>query len=207
MNHLVVIGDLIQSRRSTNRQLLQTQLKTVLAQINAQVPLLSPYTLTLGDEFQAVLTSADGVFHQLTTILQAIHPIKARFALGVGEITTPINPTQALAMDGPAFYGAREGIDQLKKNGELFALINQQSPLPTQALINPTLDLLSHQIKKWKANRLEIFNRLNSGQDIKTIAKSLAISDKAVYKNISEGAIETVMDSMTAIEQQINTQL
>jgi hypothetical protein len=74
--------------------------------------LISPYTITLGDEFQAVLKNARHLFGDIITILYVIYPTKIRFSIGIGDIQTPVNPNQAIGMDGTAFYNARTGIDK-----------------------------------------------------------------------------------------------
>ena len=42
--------------------------------------------------------------------------MKLRFGIGVGEISTVINPEMALGADGPGYYNARKAIEDLKYN-------------------------------------------------------------------------------------------
>ncbi|RRQ21308.1 SatD family protein [Thiohalobacter thiocyanaticus] len=206
MSYLVLIGDLIASRESTHRQALQHRLKAVLKRLNQQTPALaSPYTLTLGDEFQAVFTRADTVFDDMVQILAALHPDQARFALGLGEITTDLNPDQALGMDGPAFYRARDGIEKLKDSGDLFTL--EGLPDTWADLAGGTLSLLSNRVEKWEANRLAILHGLLMDTPVKDIARELGISEQAVYKNINNGGLKAVMQVLSALAQLLNDYL
>ena len=47
-------------------------------------------------------------------IQRELYPVKLRFGIGIGEISTEINQKAAIGADGPAFYAAREIINFLK---------------------------------------------------------------------------------------------
>jgi len=203
MTPLVLIGDLVASRRSSLRQQLQEQLKGALDDLNQdRNGLTSPYTITLGDEFQVVYDQADRVFADCLSIAAAIYPVRMRFSLSLGDISTELNPDQALGMDGPAFYQARDGIDQLKRSGELFTLAGLSEA--EQPLATGGLGLFSHQLNKWNANRLHILNRLLLGWRVERIAEELNISEQAVYKNINSGGLHAVIRLLTALTQTLN---
>jgi hypothetical protein len=57
--------------------------------------LVSPGTLTLGDEFQVLLRRASGRLLDLLRISADLYPEQMRFALALGEIDTAINPPAA----------------------------------------------------------------------------------------------------------------
>ncbi|MES9991811.1 MAG: SatD family protein [Candidatus Thiodiazotropha sp.] len=203
MSYLVLIGDLVASRQSTDRKGLQNRLEALLKLLNerASKP-LSPYTLTLGDEFQVVFNRADRVFVDMVQIMEALHPDRVRFSLGLGNIATELNPYQAVGMDGPAFYRARDGINRLKESGELFhldGLAENCAPLA-----EGTLRLLSQRFKKWEANRLAILHGLLVGNSVKAIAKNLSVSEQAVYKNIRSGGLEAVIQVLSALAELLN---
>jgi len=152
--YLAVIGDIISSREVEERHALQAALEEAFQALNdpgesASGPpdpsaeaLLSPFTLTLGDEFQAVYKNADRVIRDSLYILEAAHPHQVRFSYGVGTMDTDINTDQAIGMDGPAFHRARDGIEALKEEKEdyLFSLSGISDPL-NAALYNQTLRL------------------------------------------------------------------
>ena len=111
MKVIVVIADLVASRHVPQRTVFQRKLARVLAKASREAEALaSPFTLTLGDEFQAVYRGANTLFADVCGLMAEIHPVRARFALGVGELTTRINPEQALGMDGPVFHQARAAL-------------------------------------------------------------------------------------------------
>lgn len=184
MKHLVLIGDIVASRHASDRAELQRRLKSVLHATNRrrQALLTSPLTVTLGDEFQAVYRRAESVFADAFSILHALAPVRVRFALAVGEIATPLNRTQALGMDGPAFHEARELLTRLKTSGRFFALAG---PRPeTTRLANPVLAVLSGQVEGWRETRLRLLAELLDGASSSALAKTAKITPRAVNKNI-----------------------
>ncbi len=206
MNVIALIGDISESRKVKNRDELQRKLRAALEEVNRDNPaLLSPFTITLGDEFQAVYRNADRLFRDLWTILLKIFPQKVRFSLGMGILTTEINPRQAIGMDGPAFYHARSGIQELKKSGYLFRIVGDG--IPHLNLLNQTLNLISHQSSNWSKNRLKILIGLLEGKNASALAQELSISRVAVYKNINAGALEVIRELGSEISEILNRRL
>lgn len=192
MQVIAVIADLVGSRKVPQRQLFQKKLNKVLQRISREAShLASPYTLTLGDEFQAVYRNADSIFSDVVTLMAEIHPVRARFAFGVGELTTRINPEQALGMDGPAFHQARDALTTLKQDGRLWRIAGADAP--AWALATHVLNLLSHQVEGWSRNRLLILAGLLKEQPVREIEAGLQISRVAVYKNIRAAALDDVV--------------
>jgi hypothetical protein len=188
---ICVVADLVASRRIENREAFQAALTGALNTINAnRTDLLSPYTITLGDEFQAVYKCGDRLFIDFSFLQSAIYPTKARFSVGVGSLTTPINPDRAIGMDGPAFHLAREGITELKRVPSLFRVMISDSA-PT-SWINPALDLISHVQANWRKTRLQILYGLLLKANVKAIADQVRLTPAAVYKNIQAGALDTI---------------
>ena len=208
--YLVLIGDIEASKeiQEQKREQLQQKLQAELDRLNeGEGKPVSPYTITLGDEFQAVFEKADTVFLHLFAILAALHPVRVRFSLGLGDIDTAINDEQAIGMDGPAFHCAREGIETLKESGHLFHLNVEKEHDVVIDVINNSLQLLSHEIQSWQKNRLSILCLLKQGYDYKSITEELDISKPAFYKNREAGALEVISELMDHISELLNEQL
>ncbi|WP_455210237.1 SatD family protein [Kaarinaea lacus] len=203
MLKIVLIGDIIASRKIKDRSSVQKQLKATVRQLNRKNPnLLSPYTITLGDEFQAVFNNANQMFDDIMCIISALYPERARFSIGIGTIDTPINKQQAIGMDGQAFYLARKGIEQLKGTDYLFitnGLVENQHDI-----VNHSLSLVSHHISKWKQSRLNVFRLLQQGLSVADMTKKLDLTDKAIYKTIDQGELKVVNRLLLDVEKIIN---
>jgi hypothetical protein len=193
------VGDLVASRKIVERSAVQERLRACLKQLNSKKRegLVSPYTITLGDEFQAVFSAPDRIFRDALTVLIALYPVSVRFSCALGEISTAINTKQAIGMDGPAFHEARATIDRLKKRKSLFAIASPDGSGVT--LINQSLALVSHTIGKWPRSRLEILRGFSENRNVKQMARDLRVTDKAVYKSIDAGAIRTIVPLLEEI--------
>ncbi len=205
MKYLVLIGDIVASRQLAARAQFQRRMKTALQGVNSRrKSLASPYTLTLGDEFQAVYRDADAVFPDVLALLAEIAPVQARFALAVGEIVTPINPAQSIGMDGPAFHRARALLERLKGERRLFGVDGGTEAWPLPAA---TLAVLSGQVEGWRATRLELFARMLAGESVAELAKHTGITVRAVNKNIYAADLDAWKRILDEITRLLNTEL
>jgi hypothetical protein len=204
MRAVCIIGDIVASRHIRNRAVIQRRLETALRLLNRhkRSNLVSPYTVTLGDEFQAVYSHSEKIFTDLWYLLYILYPIRTRFSIGCGPLRTSINRKRALGMDGPAFYAAREGIESLKDSDGLFR-VESKSAKSLPSFVNLSLDLIAHLSSNWKRNRLFIFHRILVGDSVKAIARRSSLTATAVYKNIQVGGLTTVAATCREIEAAI----
>ncbi len=212
---VVLIGDIIGSRmlNEAEREEAQMKLLEVFNQIdNEENPVLSPHTITLGDEFQAVYSGMSTVMDDCWKILAALHPVSVRFSISIGRIVTPINKSQAIGMDGPAFHEARDGIEELKKTDRLFiakmrCAEEAEQSLHVLSLINSSLKMLSKEMLSWKKIRYQILVKINDGWPVKEIAKEVNISETAVYKNRDDGDLALIIELKNNINALLSIEL
>lgn len=119
-SYFAIIGDIIASRREEKRDAVQKKLEAVLNRINEEFSdcIAANFLITLGDEFQGLLFDAAEVdpLRIALMILDQMHPVRIRIAIGRGTMSTDINRMQALGADGEAFHRARNGIEQIRAN-------------------------------------------------------------------------------------------
>ncbi|MDZ7670107.1 MAG: SatD family protein [Gammaproteobacteria bacterium] len=200
---LVLIGDLVASRETPDRQSVQDRLRAALDERNTdRTGIASPYTITLGDEFQAVLENGERAFKDAVSIQAAVHPVLVRFSIAIGELSTKLNPHQAIGMDGPAFHQARAGIEDMRQSYSLFRL--QGLPSDLSDIVAPSLNLVSHEFGKWQSRRFDILAAIQRRERIADIARCLNVSEQAVYKNISEGRLRDVSELFEALGRSVN---
>ncbi|MGH2066798.1 SatD family protein, partial [Aerococcus sp. L_4] len=78
-NYIAIIGDLIDSKKSADRENLQENLLESFATINQKYGdiIASKLTITLGDEFQVLIKPHHQVFQMIDDIQRLIpHPIR-----------------------------------------------------------------------------------------------------------------------------------
>jgi|LGVE01.1.fsa_nt_gb hypothetical protein len=111
-NYFILMGDVVASRRVDARE-LRRHLKSLVASCNSDLKslILSPYTITLGDEFQGIALSlraiAESIFYFEETRVKKKYHFKLHYVGHYGEIQTPINREIAYEMMGPGLTQAR----------------------------------------------------------------------------------------------------
>lgn len=106
------MGDIIKSRKHDATKLRQ-QFTTLLSDCNRDMrtEILSPYTITLGDEFQGIAGSmhafAESIFYLDEARFNNHYDFLMRYVAHYGEIQTPINTEVAYGMMGPGLTKAR----------------------------------------------------------------------------------------------------
>lgn len=110
-----LIGDLVASRRSSNRRDLHTSLRAALAETDRIRPGLRPLWITAGDEFQGVYPALGEALDAALQIRLRLHPVPVRFGLGWGSVTTlddgELERSDAGVQDGPGWWAARAAIE------------------------------------------------------------------------------------------------
>jgi hypothetical protein len=206
MKKIIIIGDIVMSKSLVGRLDIQNKLQKTLNQIDTKKSkMASPYTITLGDEFQSVYDKCDFVFRDIFKIISIIYPVTIRFVISIGDITTKINKKAALGMDGPAFYSARLMVETLKKNKSLFCVYNNETE--HIEIINNYLEILSENVKKWSKLRWSILCSLMENITIEEIARKYKINIRSVYKNIEAGNLINIISFTKHVSSIINQSL
>jgi hypothetical protein len=127
MNALVLMADVVASSRQDAPQ-LQASFQELVSEANLahDKEILSPLTVTLGDEFQGVCASVEGAMRIMFTmeerLVKSAGGFKLRYILVEGEILTEINTGIAYGMMGPALTAAREELLALKSRKERWSI-------------------------------------------------------------------------------------
>lgn len=107
-----VIGDIVGSKRAGDRRELHRAVVAALHTANAELQLIQPFDVTIGDEFQGVLpTVEEAVRASLIIRLQLLPEVDARFGIGWGHFEVFEPNRQPPSQDGPAWWSAREAIE------------------------------------------------------------------------------------------------
>ena len=103
MQYIAMISDVIESKSIKERQHSKDQLNKILKQLNEQyqTTIVSNFTITTSDEFQALLTANVPFLRIMDEILMAFRPYKVRFGFGLGEMMPEINNEISIGADGP----------------------------------------------------------------------------------------------------------
>lgn len=193
--YTVIIGDIVASKKLLNRSEVQKHLQKVLEQINNEYQnmLASKFTITLGDEFQGVLTSGAKLLEIIDKIRFSVDEVTIRFGVGVGDIYTPINYELSIGADGPAYWKAREAINYIHQHND-FKRNNLRIEIDQREsdLINELLGLCGYIESTWLVSQQELIKNivLRYGYDLEikqvVMAKDLQLSTQNLYLRLKK---------------------
>ena len=206
--YLSLIADVIDSKMVQERLDLQKQVEKTLQKMNELFGdyLASRFTLTLGDEFQALLEVDAPVFQIIDTLRLELNPTQLRFGIGLGEIVTAIDPLQSVGADGPAYWNARAAINFVhQKNDYGNTQIYFSSGKENQDFFVNALIASGEAIRSgWRDSQEEIllnllkrsvYSESFSQQDL---AQSLAINPSALSKRLKSSSVRVYLRGRAA---------
>ncbi|MXI85896.1 SatD family protein [Sphaerochaeta halotolerans] len=235
-HYAAIIADIIGSRTLTNRRQVQTKLQMVLQNINnysflgtyeqliqtapfsytfpkpkqsnfIKDSIASSFTITLGDEFQGLLSDCSLAVPIVDYIERHMWPVRIRFGIGIGEIHTEIIKDSPFGMDGPAYHIARDMLMQLKqsekKHKEPYTTIrigiadNEKLSL----MLNMTFSLLSTLKAGWtdkQQKTLHTFMEAGQYNQMQTAAL-LGITQPTVNNALASAQFYTYLHTLAGI--------
>ena len=206
--YLALIADVIDSKMVQERLDLQKQVEKTLQKINELFKdcLASAFTLTLGDEFQALLKVDAPIFQIIDTLRSELKPTQLRFGIGLGEIVTAIDPLQSVGADGPAYWNARGAINFVhQKNDYGNTQIYFSSGKENQDYFVNALIASGEAIRSsWRDSQEEIllnllkrsvYSESFSQQDL---AQSLSINPSALSKRLKSSSVRVYLRGRAA---------
>ena len=208
MQVLVLIADIVESRSIPKRAAYQRKLQEFLETMNARSrqSLLSPYTITVGDEFQAVYRNTRSLFGDIMQTVDHSFPNRIRFSLSYGPISTELNPRAALGMDGPAFSNARSLLNTLKKQNRTII----QFDLPRSErieLVNVCLTLFANDLEKWNKTAVSTFTLYLGGLAPRQIARETGVHFTTAYRHIREKHFEDYHKMLTLLSEEVDKEI
>ena len=216
--YAAVIADIIASRSIEQRYAAQEALKATLLVANERYAyaLASPFTLTLGDEFQGLLHRASNLFEILDFIRFRHAEFGFRFGIGLGEILTAIDPRSSLGADGPAYWNARRALEHVHaRHGYRFTNMRiEAGDAPSgDGCANDTLRLCGFVEGRWRSSQRAFVRdyilRNGHSRDVvqKTLAKELGMSPQLLNQNIRLSGLHLYLDAKRRLGENLQKAL
>ncbi len=184
--YAVLIGDVVRSREFPDREALRRLLVRALRSANRQFShiIVSPLTVSAGDEFQGLLEPRGGIIRLLNSLTQCLFPLRLRVGVGIRGITTRVT-RRPQEMDGPAFRLARGALEEAK-NSKPPAELLFHSPDETFDLAANAIALLARLLKqRWKPLHWRRSTLRDDGLDVNDIAEREGVSPAAVHYSLA----------------------
>lgn len=183
--YTIMMADIIKSREIKGKGLMNS-FTEIVESVNKkhQERLLSPLTVTLGDEFQGIPDSIDSaveIFFDLEEmVIMRSGGYKLRYVILEGEVETSINPDFAHGMLGKGLTQARESLEVMKESEErvLFYLQDQKK----EKALNEGGHLYQWIVDDWNEKDRELVRAFWEYRDYKTVAKALNKNVSLMWK-------------------------
>jgi hypothetical protein len=186
MKHYILMADIIDSGKKEQKPLME-DFKNLIEEINEiyKADILSPLTITLGDEFQ-------GVIKNLTTSIQIILTLeencihkklnfKLRYVLNHGEIETPVNEKIAYEMLGSGLTEARLKLNDSKYKKFRFNITIDN--LLQRSILNDAFIIFENITDKWSLkNDYELASNFIQFKDYKIVSEKMNKTRSLIWK-------------------------
>lgn len=211
--YCAIIADLIESRKIKDRQGAQIRLSEILKEVNETYceDISSNFTITIGDEFQGLLSSPERALEIIDRIKLEFHPHKLRFGIGIGQMHTQINKDIAIGSDGPAYHYAREAIDRIKKSSSMYEqpyidtymITNNDSEMVN--LVNSILSMCSQMDSSWSDKQIQAVKGIQYTQVTqKELADILGVTQSSIQRRLYSAGYFTYKSAKGNAQKGIN---
>lgn len=198
----VLMGDLVHSEAAPSTEALHARFNAAVGRANAAHAgqLVSPLTITLGDEFQGLartLAASARIARGLRLDLRG-SGIDCRFVIGLVEIQTPVNPDKAWNMMGPGLGRARDLLNE-KKAGQFYRFSLEGHPVWEQMLdaLGVGLSVIE---EGWTDRQASDITALLGGDSPAELAEARGVSVHSIYKVRSSGQFDAYSAQWEAVE-------
>jgi len=203
MLYLVIIGDIIKSRELNNRYQVQQEFDSAVHETQQTYGegLISPITLTIGDEFQSVMRNGRGLFKIIDDLDLKMRPVQLRYGIGIGKINTAINSKISIGMDGPAFHMARDALDRCKKEKTRYDFRFKNPDIEQR--INILLNWIDASTRNWSDEKRNILTYKEKAYTQVKIAELTKMSQPAVSQHLKSPYFDLIRKTRYMIEEEL----
>ena len=187
MNFPILMADIINSG-SKNSKLLMMEFKEIVSIINNanSKNLISPLTITLGDEFQGLANTIENAIKTIFDIEEKIvgkkYDLKLRYVLLYGKIDTEINNTVAYEMLGDGLTNARKELNSLKNKDSRFQVRLNINEIKKEQYLNKAFLIYQKFVDSWKEKDLKIVKEFLLNNDYKIVAQNVNIDQSNAWR-------------------------
>ncbi|MEM8578237.1 MAG: SatD family protein [Pseudomonadota bacterium] len=191
-SNAILMGDIIGSERAEMAP-LHARFNAEITRRNAALEgaLVSPLTITLGDEFQGLFARLEDAARTARDMRLALleDGVACRFVIGQARIDTPVNAERAWNMMGPGLGRARDMLNE-KRPHQFYRFSLPDAPL-TQTLLEAIGRAMGVIERGWTAQQRRDIAAALGGASAQDIAAARQVQDHSVYKVLRAGDYDT----------------
>lgn len=185
-NHFhILMADVVGSS-NLDRKKLANSLRDSVSGVNDTLHkhILSPFTITLGDEFQGLVRSLSAAVKILFFLeeqrLEKSLDFKLHYVLHVGEIDTEINRETSYGMLGPGLAEAREKLTDRKRDRPRFEFSLRDNSRSVQ--LNRLFDVVDGIVSRWKRKDFELVLAMLQNENDQDVGDRFEKDRSQIYK-------------------------
>ncbi|MFC3928897.1 SatD family protein [Streptococcus caprae] len=205
MTYFAIIGDIVDSKELSERRRHQKELQDCLDVINQTYSsvIASKFSITLGDEFQGLLSLDAPIFHIIDIIRFSLPSINLRFGVGQGEILTEINPDLSIGADGPAYWLAREAITYVHQKNDYgnTQVCVRLADKEAQEIINSLISASEAIKSNWRESQASLLHALldigtyEEHFDQQELGNRVSLTSSALSKRLKSSNLKVYLRS------------
>ncbi len=183
--YYILMGDVIRSRDYELKE-LGRNLKDLVRSANEDLSdkTLSPYTVTLGDEFQGVTRSLSSgietLFYFEELRLARKLDFKLQYVLHFGEIETEINPETSYGMLGKGLAQARNKLAEKKRDRKRFNFSLVDPELSLQ--LNRLFEVMDGITGRWKKDDFTLLLDMINNENDREVGEKHSKDRSQIYR-------------------------
>lgn len=183
--HAVIMGDLIKSQRTDSVARLHGFFNDKVEAINRHYrrAIVSPLTITLGDEFQGLTHTLASALEMAKTMRMALmaDDVPCRFVIGLVHIATPVNRRTSWNMMGPGLADARQKLN-VKDDDNAIRFSVSGDPV-TETLLDAIGASITNLQNGWTPRQAEVAQKLKDADASPSdLIKQMKIAANTYYK-------------------------
>ena len=182
--NFVLMADIIKSSDRVSNVLMES-FRQLVEGVNQQYEemIVSPMTITLGDEFQGVVKNLSAGIKLIIAFeekgIELGLDFKMRYVLGQGAIDTPINKETAYGMMGPGLTETRKYLNAMKKTGKRFEfMIDEKEAEP----ISDLFFIYQFFVDSWNKKDLKVVSTFLKLEDYKSVSTVLKKDPSSMWR-------------------------
>ncbi len=206
-NHHILMADVIATHQYGGNDLSQSLSKLVSScNRTFAARILSPYTITLGDEFQGVAASlgsaVEAIFYVEEYRLDEKLKFKLRYALCYGEIESELNPKIAHGMLGSGLSEARKMLNGRKIGNSRFRFKLDDKRKSKQ--LTRLFRLIESVVSKWKERDYPLISEMLTNDNDQQVGLKFNKNRSQIWKRRKNLRIEEYLTLKKIILDLIN---
>ncbi|HEX4039349.1 MAG TPA: SatD family protein [Acidobacteriaceae bacterium] len=202
--YAVVTADVVGSRRIDSFRSQRDRLLASVSRLHlSQNLILSPYTVTAWDEFQAIIRKPEFAPRVILDLRRLLTPLGLRIAVGIGTVSNPRSKPINQYAGGPAFERARAAADRLKLGSPKYRILTSfdSGNVLFDSIANTIYRLQDALLDRITPRQWATINTQMNTSRQEITAKRLSLDISTVSRNLKRGYYWHLLDTAEVMQR------